>query len=242
MLMPSPEPNDLGSSFPTTQWTAVLDPIREHRPDSEIALENLCRAYWGPLYGFARRRGLDHHSAEEVTQEFIVTLLRRDDLAKVRREHGRFRSFLMVSLRHFLISRHERATAQKRGGGEDLLPLNDEVKADMAEPDSTALEFDRCWAWQLLESALSQLEQEFQRAHRREWYADLKGFLSDDQPSVPRNALAAKHGIGVNAIDVAIHRLRRRYGELLRQLVAQTVATTAEINEELRYLANIMAR
>ena len=220
----------------------MLDPIREQRSDSETALEMLCRAYWKPLYGFARRRGLDHHTAEEATQEFILTLLRRGDLTKVRREHGRFRSFLIVALRRFLINRHERAAAQKRGGGEELLPLSDEVQAELAEPDAATLEFDRCWAWQLLENALRQLDQEFQTAQRRAWYADLKGFLSDDETNIPRTALAAKHGIGVNAIDVAIHRLRRRYGELLRALVAQTVATPAEITEELRYLTNIMAR
>ena len=241
-LMSLEEPSDLGSSFPTTQWTALLNPIREHRPEAEAALEKLCHAYWGPLYEYARRRGIDHHAAEEVTQEFIVTLLRRDDLAKIRREHGRFRSFLMISLRNFLISRHERATAQKRGGGAELLPFDEEANAGPAEPEPADIEFDRRWAWLLIETALRQLEQEFVAADRREWYADLKGFLSDEHPPISRAALAAKHGTGVNAIDVAIHRLRKRYGEVLRELVTQTVTTPAEVNEELRYLASIIGR
>ena len=240
--MPPQEPSNLGSAFPPTQWTELLIPIRERGPEAEAALEKLCRAYWGPLYEYARRRGIDHHDAEEVTQEFIVTLLRRDDLAKVRREHGRFRVFLMISLRHFLINRHERATAQKRGGHGELLPFDEEANTGPAEPDPAAREFDRRWAWQLIETALRQLEQEFDAASRREWYSDLKGFLTDDQPSIPRVALAAKHGTGVNAIDVAIHRLRKRYGVVLRQLVAQTVTTPAEVNDELRYLTNIIGR
>lgn len=242
--MPTPpqQQSDLGSSFPVTQWTALLTPIREDGPEAEAALEKLCRVYWRPLYEYARRRGVDHHAAEEVTQEFIVTLLRRDDLAKVRREHGRFRSFLMKSLRNFLINRHERATAQKRGGGGELLPFDEEVNAGLAEPDLAANEFDRGWARQLLETALRRLEQEFDAANRHEWYADLNGFLSDEQPSVSRAVLAAKHGTGVNAIDVAIHRLRKRYVEVLRELVGQTVTTPAEVNEELRYLASIIGR
>ena len=205
------EQSDLGSNFPATQWTALLTPIRGHGPEAEAALEQLCRVYWRPLYEYARRRGVDHHAAEEVTQEFIVTLLRRDDLAKVHREHGRFRSFLMKSLRNFLISRHERATAQKRGGGVEVFPFDEELNAALAEPDLAALEFDRGWAWQLLETALHQLDHEFDAANRREWYVDLNGFLSDEQPTISRADLAAKHGTGVNAIDVAIHRLRKRY-------------------------------
>ena len=232
--------SELASAFPPTQWTLLLKPIQDRSPAAVAALEQLCRSYWKPLYEFVQRRGHDHHAAQDITQEFISTLLRRDDLTKVRREQGRFRSFLLASLRNFLITRHRQASAVKRGDGVPPSPLHEPGGEEPADPSPVDREFDRQWAWQLIQGAIQQLEQEYVAAGKREWFDDLNCFLTEGKPDVSRADLAAKHGVEINAIDVAISRLRKRYGKILRDRVAQTVETPQEVKEELQYLMTVI--
>ena len=231
---------DSASAFPPTQWTLLLKPIQERSPDAAAALEQLCRGYWKPLYEFVRRRGHDHHAAEDITQEFISTLLRRDDLAKFRREQGRFRSFLLASLRNFLIARYRQESAQKRGDGVPASPLDDLFGQEPADPSPVDLEFDRQWAWEVIRSATEELERDYVETGKRDWFDDLKCFLTEGQPAVSRADLAAKHSVEINAIDTAVHRLRKRYGKVLLDRVAQTVETAQELQEELQHLMTVI--
>ena len=228
------------SGFPPTQWTLLLKPIQDGSPEAGAALEQLCRSYWKPLYEFVQRRGYDHHTAQDVTQEFIGTLLRRNDLTKVRREHGKFRSFLLASLRNFLITRHRQASAQKRGDGVEPSPLEGLLNEEASDQRHVDREFDRQWAWQLIQRATHDLGREYLEAGKQGWFEDLKCFLSEGQPAISRASLAAKHGVEINAIDTAIHRLRKRYGKVLREQVAQTVETLPEVAEEVQYLMTVI--
>lgn len=230
--------------FVTTQWSVVLDAAQPGAAQS-AALEELCRAYWYPIYAHVRRSGHGVEDARDLTQEFFARLLERQDVARVRREKGRFRSFLLVALQHFLASEWRRANAQKRGGRLEFVSL-DEVMAEKryaAEPaqdcDAATL-FDRRWALTLLEQVLAQMRREYEQAGKGEQFSQLKGLLSGD--GVPPYAeLGARIGLSEGATKVAAHRLRQRYLALLSETIAQTVANPAEVEDELRYLVKVLS-
>jgi RNA polymerase sigma-70 factor (ECF subfamily) len=231
--------------FPPTQWTLLLQPIKDCAPGADAALEQLCSTYWKPLYEFVRRRGYDHHAAEDITQEFITMLIRREDLARLRRGQGRFRSFLLVSLRHFLINRHRKEYAEKRGAGLKPVSLHDlaeggRLDLEPADRDPIEREFDREWAWELIQRATLAVEQEYVAAGKRASFDDLKCFLVGPPTAIPRAELAARHGVDANALDVAIHRLRKRFGKALRERVAETVESAGDVTEELHYLMSVI--
>ncbi len=239
-------PTGKGSWFTTTHWTVILRARDQESPAADAALEKLCRSYWYPLYAYVRRQGHDEASAKDLTQEFFARFLGRDYLRGVQREKGRFRSFLLASLKHFLADEWDKAQAQKRGGGRTMLSLDDDSAEDRyhLEPaDTTTAErlFERRWAMTLLDQARSRLREEYRRAGKSKLYDLLRVFEAGDW-NVPTYAeVAADLGMTESAVKSAALRMRQRYRELVREEVSHTVNSPAEIDEEIRYLINVIS-
>jgi DNA-directed RNA polymerase specialized sigma24 family protein len=212
---------------------------------SQEALASLCSTYWYPLYAFIRRQGMSPHEAEDLTQEFFYRFLERHSLGSVRPAAGRFRSFLLACLKNFLANERERAQAQRRGGGRPLASLDcadAETRYSLEPADNLTPEalFERRWALAVLERTMAELQRECAVSDKGDLFRDLQGFLPGGQETVSRAELAARRGVSLNAIDVAIHRLRQRFGALLREQVGQTVSSEAEIGEEIRHLISVL--
>ena len=215
-------------------------------PKRAEALEKLCRAYWYPLYVYVRRRGHSPEDAQDLTQSFFERLLERDLLAELKPAGARFRSFLLQTMKNLLASEWTRAHALKRGGASTILSLeelNPEVHYlhDVADTDSPDVAFERRWACAVLQQALDRLRQEQVAAGKGDLFDGLAGSLTGAAPNQPYAQLAQQFSMTEAAVKVTIHRLRKRYGELLRLEVAQTVVTPAEIDEELRHLLGALA-
>ena len=237
-------PTSLGG-FHTTLWTVVLTARAKNGDAAREALGTLCSTYWYPLYGFIRRQGASPQEAEDLTQEFFFRFLERDCLATVRPAAGKFRSFLLTCLKNFLANERERAQAHRRGGGQRIISLdgaeaNTRYSLEPADHLTPEAEFERRWAFVVLERTMTELRRECAASDRRNLFQDLQGFLPGGQGTVSRAELAAKRGVSVGAIDVAIHRLRQRFGVLLREQVARTVSTEAEVGDEIRYLISVL--
>jgi len=233
------EQSDFGAATPTgrfaaTRWTIVLAAGHGASPQAGRALEELCRTYWYPLYAYVRRRGYESHEAEDLTQEFFARLLAQNYLADVDRERGKFRSFLLASLMHFLANEWDRAHAQKRGGGQVLVSLDAETRYQREPVDEASADklLDRAWAVALLDQVLARLEAESEPKQ----FAALKPFLTAGRDAIPYAEVAGKLGTTEGAVKVAVHRLRKRYRALLREEIAHTVASPSEIDEEIRHL------
>ena len=210
------------------------------------ALAGLCSTYWYPLYAFIRRQGSTPHDAEELTQEFFYRFLERDSLAYVRPAAGKFRSFLLACLKNFLANERERSQAQRRGGGRRLIPLDgDEAKAryssELADQRTPEALFERRWAFAVLDRTMTDLRREYAAMEKSDLFDALQEFLPGGQGDHSRAELAAKRGMSPGALDVAIHRLRQRFGVLLRQQVARTVSADTEVEDELRYLISLLS-
>ena len=222
--------------FQTTHWSVVL----KAGQGAEEALLKLCRNYWLPLYRFSRRRGHPVHEAQDLTQDFFVHILANRGFATVAPNRGRFRSFLLVALKHFLDNEWHKRRALKRGGGYQLISWNELSSSDRdaIEPATDAMPekaFDREWALTLLRRAMDQLEKECVAAGKLDLFNTLKDYLTDSGERSYRE-VAAQFGMAEGAVKVAVHRLRRRFGELLREQVEKTVANPDEIDEEIREL------
>jgi len=208
-------------------------------------MAQLCRLYWYPLYAYVRRKGYDAQDAQDLTQEFFSRLLARNYLSVADRNKGKFRSFLLGSLEHFLAREWTKAHAQKRGGGQNVFSL-DEVDAEnryLLEPaDELTAEkiFDRRWATTLLEQAMARLREDYQANGKGILFEKLEGLLIGQAADASYTQMAASLNMSESAIKVAVHRLRQRYGELVRAEIAQTVASPEEIDEELRYLVALL--
>ena len=231
----------MAACFVTTHWSAVLSAGRSDTTRARGALEQLCRNYWQPLYAYVRRAGYSREEAEDLTQEFFARLLAQNIVARADPARGRFRSFLLASLKHFLANEWSKAHARKRGGGAQLLPLEfDTAETRCAQPvapgDSPDRAFDRQWALALLEVVLGRLRQDYRSAGREPLFLGLKETLSGARPEIPYRDLAARLGLSEGAVKVAAHRLRHRYRELLREEVAHTVAAPDEVERELSQL------
>ncbi len=229
-------------SFETTHWSIVLDAAQgRDSARARTALEALCRTYWPPLFVYLRRRGYQAPDAQDLVQGFFARLLERNDLQAVRKERGRFRSYLLGALKHFVVNEWERAGAAKRGGGQISIPLDDLsaapadelFAADRQSPDQA---FDRQWAVALLARVLARLREEFSAGGRDRQFECLQGFLTGQQGARSHLEIAAELGISEGAVTQAVFRLRQRYQKLLRAEVAQTVATAGDVEEELRHL------
>jgi RNA polymerase sigma factor (sigma-70 family) len=227
--------------FTRTQWSVVLLAAEQSSPPAIEALEKLCRTYWYPLYAFVRRRGYGVADAQDLTQEFFSRLLEKRFLDSLDRTKGKFRSFLLAALEHFLAKEWRRANAQKRGGGKVIFSLDDDTAetryasepADALTPEKI---YERRWAMTLLEQTLARLREECISSDKTRLYELLKGSFSGERNELSYAAIAAQLGTNEGAIKVAAHRLRRRYGELLREEIAQTVDNPEKIDEEVRCL------
>ena len=227
-------------AFVTTHWSQVLLASDQRLPNSAQALERLCRTYWPPLYCYLRRNGKSSHEAEDLTQGFFAWVLERNSLAIAAPERGRFRSFLLTALKNFVVNEWRAEHAQKRGGGLQILSLDVQTSegqyvADPGNHLTPEVVFDKRWAIAVIEKVMERLRTEYATAGKRDLFEDLKNFLTAKK-GTPHADLAIKHGITASAISVAIHRLRQRYGELLREEIAATVNDPSEIDDEIRYL------
>jgi len=243
-----PPPN-LGTQayFPDTHWSVVLAARQADSPQANAALEALCRAYWPPLYAFIRRRGHGPEDARDLTQGFFARFLERNALSTTSPEKGRFRTFLLAMLKHFLTNEWHREQCQKRGGGQtaiflDAEPIEARYQNELMETATPESVFERHWAFAVLDQTMSRLREEYANIGKGDLFDLLKETLSGQKRATPRAELAIRFGISVGAVDVAVHRLRRRYGELLREAIARTVGQTGEVEEEIRHLKAVLSR
>ncbi len=224
--------------FVTTRWSVVLS-ARGDTTGAPLALARLCTTYWYPLYAFVRRQGHGPHDAQDLTQEFFARLLEKGWLDGVDRERGRFRSFLLASMKHFLANEWDRAHALKRGGGTTLLRLDDETaearyRKEPADHTTAEQLFDRRWALTILEQVLARLRSEMEASGKLPQFEALKFSLMGEKTAYAEVARQLRMREG--AVKVAVHRLRERYRALIRAEIAETVASTTEVEDELRHL------
>jgi len=235
------------SHFVTTRWSQVVAAGRPtDSTHARAALEQLCQTYWYPLYAFVRRQGHAPHDAQDLTQEFFARLLERNALGAADRERGRFRSFLLATLKNFLRDEWDKLRAQKRGGGQNLISLDagDAESRYALEPVNTLTAdriFERRWAMLLLDRAVERLRTEHQAAGKLAQFEALKASLAGARESQPYSELAAQLGQSEGAVKVAVHRLRQRYREVIRAEIAETVASEAEVEAELKHLMAALA-
>jgi RNA polymerase sigma factor (sigma-70 family) len=228
-------------SFASTRWSLVAAAGRRRSPESQEALETLCRQYWYPLYTYARRRSANIDDAQDITQAFFVQLLEKDYLLDADPNRGKFRSFLLTAFIHFLTKEHDKANAQKRGGGRPSLSLdfqsaNGRYQFEPADHTTPEALFERRWALTLLGQTLSRLRREYVSAGKENLFDSLKETLTGEGVGRPYAQIAQELRISEPAVKVAVHRLRRRYQELIRAEIAQTVAKPEDVDEELRDL------
>ena len=235
------------ATFATTHWSVVLSAGQQDPPEAAQALETLCRTYWYPLYAFVRRQGQSPEDAQDLTQGFFAHLLRKDFLSGVEPEKGRFRSFLLACLKHFLADEWEKARTAKRGGNCFQMPLNlagAEERYQLeacVEADAQNL-YERRWALDLLNHVLDRLRHGVVAAGREVVFDQLQGCLLGERPTETYAQLGARLGMSETAVKVTVHRLRQQYRELLREEIAHTVTRPEEIDEELRYLFEVVSR
>ena len=232
--------------FATTHWSVILAATRSDTPRAQAALARLCQTYWYPLYAYVRRRGYSPYDAQDLTQEFFARFLEHNWLAQADRERGRFRTFLLAALGHFLANEWDKARAQKRGGRVEFVPLQLESAetrygAEPADQRTPEQSYDRRWALALLEEVLHALREEHLAAGTVVLFDTLKPCLVGDREAQPYAALGAQLGMTEGAVKVAVHRLRQRYRQLLRDAIADTVASPEDVNEEMRYLFSVLA-
>ena len=231
--------------FLTTRWSVILKAQDKSSPDSAAALEALCRTYWYPLYAYVRGTGRSPEDAQDLTQEFFARLLAQDWLRVVLPEKGRFRTFLLVSMKRFLTNEWHRERAQKRGGGTALLSL-DSAEAEhrfAAEPPLAPDQlFERRWAMTLLNESLERLQREFARSGRAKEFESLKEWLTAERGSIPYRDIAAPLGATEGAARVAVHRMRKQFRQLFRETIAETVEADADIDAEVRHVAAVLSR
>jgi len=241
-----PVSEDQRGVFNTTHWSVVLAASEAASPAAQQALEQLCRTYWYPLYAYARRQGHPPEDAQDLTQAFFARFLEKNYVRLADRQRGRFRSFLLIALKRFLVEEWKRAGRQKRGGLESFVSLDDpqaefRYAAEPGNEESPDVLFAKRWAATLLEQTLGKLRAEFAGTGKPQLFEKMKRIVWGEQEESYAKS-GEELGMSEAALKVAVHRFRRRYGELLRAEVARTVSTPAEIEEELRYLISALRR
>jgi RNA polymerase sigma-70 factor (ECF subfamily) len=232
------------AAFNTTHWSMVLEAQGES-PAAQEALEKLCRTYWRPIYSFVRRQGAAAEDAEDLTQGFFVLLLERKDLNTVRKEKGRLRSFLLASLKNFLVDESRRSLAVKRGKGQRLIPLDDireSERVDVERSDRLTADqiYERRWAFTVLEQVMARLRDEYRVAGNVRFFDEMKKMLMDEPDRPSQAQIASEFNMTENAVKQAFYRFRQRYQSLLREEISHTVATPSDIEDELRHLIAVV--
>jgi len=236
-----------GAAFQPTQWSVVLAAGQPDSTEARTALDKLCQTYWYPVYAFVRRRGFDRDRAKDLTQELFSQLIEKRSLEVADRERGRFRSFLLGCLQHLLSHEYKKEQALKRGGGYSFVPLDDVVgeqrygtePTDEMSPEKL---FERRWALTLLQGAMDALKREYTDSGRAEQFEALHWFISGSDDATSYAQAAARLGLNENAARQAAFRMRNRYRDVLRELVAQTVAGPEELDAELAHLRCALSR
>lgn len=248
MLSSQPDRNPSpggGTVFATTHWSVVLAAGQTGSPHSSEALEKLCGAYWYPVYGYIRRRGYEAHDAQDLTQEFFAQHLRRNFLAGLDQSKGRFRSFLSASINHFLSNQKSRQRAAKRGGQFHFVSLDDDSaeKRYLREPMSDLSPekiFEQRWAFAVFAQAMVKLRQIYAAAGKDKEFESLKGAIAAEEGSSTYATVGVQLKMKPGAVAVAVHRMRLKYRELVREEIAHTVSDPAEAEEELQHLLAIV--
>lgn len=245
-MLPDDSPTPSGDDrFLTTHWSLVVAAARQESPESAGALLALCEAYWYPLYAFVRRQGYGAEDAQDLTQGFFAVLLEKNYVGDADPRRGKFRSFLLTAIKHYLSNQRDRARAKKRGGGKPVLSLDldlAESRYRLEPADATTPEtlFERRWALTLLERAIDRLEDEYAAAGNSALFQHLKDTLTHGRGDSPYREIARQAGISEGAVKVAVHRLRKRYRRLLEDEIAQTVADRSEIEAEIQQLFTVL--
>jgi RNA polymerase sigma factor (sigma-70 family) len=246
MLNPTQMTRATGHIFATTRWTVVLAAGDRGTPQADVALEELCRTYWYPLYAYVRRHGHSREDAQDLTQAFFARLLEKNYLEGISSNGGKFRAFLLVAVKRFLANEWDRANRQKRGGGAAPLSLDWQEAdtryqinpADDLSPDKL---YDRAWAVTVLERVITRLRDENSAEGKEKIYAQLQRFLMVGKDDSSYGQAAAALQLSEGAVRVAVHRLRRRYRELLREEIAQTLSDPALADEEMQVLFSALS-
>lgn len=231
--------------FVTTRWSVVLAAGRNDTTRAHEALSHLCKTYWYPLYAYARRRGSSPPDAQDLTQAFFARLLEENWLIKADPQRGRFRSFLLSAMKHFMANEWNKAHAQKRGGGQTVISLHDTSAegryqlepTEKATPESL---FERSWALSLLENVLARLEEEYRNTGKEPLMNVIRPALTADRQAINYTEMAQTLGMAETAVRVAVHRLRQRYRQLIRAEVANTVASKEDIDAEMHHLFEVL--
>ena len=249
MIPPEKEPRGSQSAawFVTTDWSVVLKAKGDDSDRASEALEKLCRIYWPPLYAFIRRNGYNAADAQDLTQEFFSRLISKDYLCHLRDQRGKFRSFLLTFVKHFLSDERTKASAQKRGGGQAVLSLDDtsaedQYAAEAADHLSPDQLFERSWAQTVVHQALQRLAREYSASGKSLLFEKLKDVQPGEHGPLSYAQLGSEIGMTEVAIKSAVHRLRRRHREILREEIAQTVIRPEDVDDEIRYLIALLSK
>lgn len=234
------------SEFDATQWSVVLAAVDSESIVARRALATLCETYWKPLYVYVRHRGYSREEAEDLTQEFFAHIILRDGLRNVRQELGRFRSFLLVSLRNFLADEWDKSHAQKRGGDNltismDFASVEVSIASGAGNRSTPESIYEEGWAHAVLSGVLDQVESEYAESGKSEVFDSLKDLIVDPDSVPPYRELANHLGMSEGAVKTAAHRLRKRYRRALKEHVARTLADPSEVNDEIRHLISVLA-
>ncbi|MBM3844752.1 MAG: sigma-70 family RNA polymerase sigma factor [Verrucomicrobia bacterium] len=243
--MATSQPESPEHPFVTTRWTLVLTAGRRSSAESDRALGELCQTYWYPLYAYVRRHGRTKEDAEDMVQAFFARFLEKNYLEGLSAERGKFRAFLLASLKHFLANEWDKLQRQKRGGGIAHLSLDwtgadERFHPDPSDSSSPDKAFDREWALALLERVIVRLRDECAVAGKTALFEQSKGYLMIGGAAIPYPEAAKALGVDEGAVRVAVHRLRKRYRELLRDEIAQTLDDPGQVAEELRSLQAVL--
>ena len=234
------------SAFTTTHWSVVLAARDTASAQADAALAELCRTYWYPLYAFIRRKGHSPHDAQDLTQAFFARLLEKNYVAQADRERGRFRTYLLAALTHFLADEWDKARRLKRGGGREMISFDaasaeERYRLEPIDQLDAAKLYERRWVTTLFDKVLARLEGEFRDSGKGASFDQLKGSLLAEDSGLSYSQLGAQLGLKEDAVKQAVHRMRRRYRELFREEIAQTVAGPGEVEDELNHLFAVLS-
>jgi RNA polymerase sigma factor (sigma-70 family) len=240
------QPTQTSRLFTTTHWSVVLRAGAADSSNAAQALDQLCRVYWYPLYAFVRRKGHSAHDAQDLTQAFFARLLGKNYVAQADRERGRFRTYLLAALTHFLADEWDKTRRLKRGGGREIISFDaasaeERYRLEPIDQLDAAKLYERRWVTTLFEQVLARLEEEFRDSDKSELFEALKTALVADDSALSYAELGSRLGLSEDAVKQAVRRMRRRYRELFREEIAQTVDGASELEDELKHLFGVLS-